>query len=614
MTRARSLTARAPRPLIVLFVLVLAALVPFVVSGYRVFEFDVVLLIVAAGSGLNLAVGYSGEFLLSQATVIGVSAYTAGILSQHYHWSPGATLPVALVVTVVWQLVICVAGLRVRGLYLGILTFFSVLVFPYLTFIDSSVTGGTDGLVGIPPFVTSGGRRGVVIPYEIVLAIVVVSVYLVWSLVASGWGIRLRYLRDAPNALQAVGVRTGTTKIWVYAVAAVPASLAGWALAYLSQSLTSEIFSVSLTLILFAGVQLVGPGTLVGPILGVGVLEGFSQVVGPFSQYNTLGLGLLLTAMVLLFPGGMVRRLDQRRALEAAPDVETPPPVAAETSGARLSESSDERDAVVPATLRVPLSEGVALELRDVRKSFGGNLAVDTVSFALDAGRVVALMGENGSGKTTLVNIITGFLRPDSGSVQIGTLETTGMSVTTIAHHGCSRTFQMPQIVGELTVRENVEVGLLRSFSSSPFTAVFAPARCRKTDRLRRAAATAECQRMGFDLGDIDRRVDSLPLGLRRLVEVARAVATGAGLICLDEPAAGLDHAELTDLGEVLRELAREGHTILLVEHNARFVLQACHDIILMREGRLEGVFQDVDEAHLPVELQRHLRREPEKA
>lgn len=595
---------RSNRPYFVAVLVVVAALVPFFVSGYRVFEFDVILLMVAAGCGLNLAVGYSGEFLLSQATVLGVSAYSTGILSQYDHWSILATLPVALGLSLVWQLLICVAGLRVRGLYLGILTFFSVLVFPYLVYIDGSVTGGTDGLVGISPFVSSGGRKGIVIPYEIVLGILVVSVYLAWSLVASGWGIRLRYLRDAPNALSAAGVRVWTTKLWVYGISMVPAALAGWALAYISQSLTYEVFSISLTLILFAGVQLVGPGTLVGPILGVGILDGFSQAVGPFSSYNTMGLGLLLTAMVLLFPGGLLRRLDQRNALaELALDV----PV--------FTSESDAAGVPRPANAaQVDASSEVALRLVDVHKSFGGNHAVDGVSFDLRSGRVVALMGENGSGKTTLVNLITGFLKPDSGSVWIDGVDTTGMTSHVVAHHGCSRTFQMPQIVGELSVRENVEAGLLRVANAGPFTAVFTPWRARRVDRERRTRATSECLRLGFRPSDLDRRVDALPLGLRRLVEVARAVATGAHLICLDEPAAGLDHVEIAELGNVLRDLSREGHAVLLVEHNARFVLEACDDFILMREGRLEGVFEDVDESRLPVELQRHLRREPERA
>ena len=606
---ARTFNWRAQRRWLLLVIVIVAGLAPFFVSGYRIFEFDVVLLMVAAGSGLNLAAGYSGEFLLSQATVIGVAAYTTGILSQYDHWSIGATLPAALGLGMIWQLVICVAGLRVRGLYLGILTFFSVLVLPYLTFIDSNVTGGTDGLVGIPPFISSSGRASIAIPYEIVLAILIFSVYVAWSLITSGWGIRMRYLRDAPNALLAVGVRTTTTKIWVYGFAALPACLVGWALAYISQSLTSEVFGISLTLILFAGVQLVGPGTLLGPILGVGILEGFSQVVGPFSAYNTLGLGVLLTAMVLLFPNGLARRIARHRVIRGTADEDSP----SETSLDELKTALDV-DLTASEVESGGATTDAALELRDIRKAFGGNQAVGGVSFAVGAGRVVALMGENGSGKTTLVNIITGFLRPDSGSVVIAGTDTTGMAATTVAHHGCSRTFQMPQIVGELSVRENVEAGLLRTVNANPFSAVFTPPLCRRVDRQRRAAAVAACLRMGFDKSDLDRRVDSLPLGLRRLVEVARAVATGANLICLDEPAAGLDHVEMTELGRTLRALGDQGHTILLVEHNAHFVLQTCHDIILMREGTLEGVFYDLDENNLPPELQRHLRREAEKA
>ncbi|GAC1373629.1 MAG: branched-chain amino acid ABC transporter ATP-binding protein/permease [Acidimicrobiales bacterium] len=601
---------RPPRALVLGLLLLLAASAPLLISGYLLFQLELVLLSMVTATGLNLAIGYAGEFILCQATVVGVAAYTAGVLSLRYGWSLPATLPVAVVAGVIWQVFVAAAGLRTRGLYLGLLTFFAVLVFPDLILVGGDVTGGSLGLIGIPPFTEQGVAGSVAIPYEITLGLTAVSLFIVWALVRSGWGIRLRYLRDAPNALISAGISLASTKVIVYVVSAVPASMAGWALAYLSRSLTSQNFDLSMTLVLLAAVQLVGPGTLAGPIVGAALLEGYSQFVGPFSQFNVLGLGLLLTVTLILFPGGLIRYL----ALTVWPKVASVLPVSSlnrQPQMAGATPAAPERPAAREQRPEPLATEGPAmsvLRLRDLRKSFGGNKAVDGVSFDVGRQRVVALMGENGSGKTTLVNLISGFVKPDSGSVELGGVDVTGQKPHVVAHHGCSRTFQVPQVVAELTVRENIEAGLLRQHCSSVVTAIFLPWRSQQVDRRRRALAVQLCHDVGFSDADLDRDVDSLPLGLRRLVEVARSVATGADLICFDEPSAGLNDEELEDLAAVLHRLRLSGKTVLLVEHSVRFVLNSCDDIILMRSGQIDGVFRDVDEHNLPLPLQKHLR------
>lgn len=587
-----------------------AASIPFITAGYVLFQLELVLIYIGAASGLNLAVGYAGEFLLCQATVIGVAAYVTGIFSILHNWSPVATLPLAIGAGIVWQLIISAAGLRVRGLYLGVLSFFSVLVFPDLILLTSNVSGGTGGLIGISPFALPGSADFSVLPFEIAVGVATISALLVRNLIVSGWGIRMRYLRDVPNSLASAGINVAATKLTAYVVSAIPGAMAGWALAYFSQSLTSSVFGLSLTLILFAGVQLIGPGTIVGPILGAGLLEGYSQLVGPFSQYNTLGLGLLLTIALLILPGGVTRLVRRptgpaRRPRAAAPGVAESDlelahlPRVNPLIELRRGRGRDERS---------PDGEP-ALEVTEIVKTFGGNRAVDGASFSVKPGRIVALMGENGSGKTTLVNVISGFLRADSGEVRINGQRATGRAASQVARLGCARTFQVPQVVGELSVRENVEAGLLRRACADPFRAILAPIWARRLDRVRREAAAHICAEVGFDDAQIHQPVDTLPLGMRRLVEVARAIASSAAVICLDEPAAGLNDDEIDALSATLKEVRRTGEAILLVEHNARFVLNTCDDIILLRAGKVEGFFTDVDADALPVELQRHLRR-----
>ena len=586
-----------------LLLLAVAALMPLLVSGYLLFELELVLLYIAAATGLNVAVGYAGEFLLCQAPVMGVGAYTAGILTLRYGWSVWETIPMAIAAAIAWQVVIGLAGLRVRGLYLGLLSFFSVLVFADVVTLAQTYTGGSDGLIGLPPLVSSFSPGAEAGPYEIALGVLAVSLFMVANLVRSGWGIRLRYLRDAPLALGTAGLSVARTKMTSYVVTAIPAGLAGWCLAYVNQSVTASIFGVSLTLILFAGVQLIGPGTLLGPIVGAGLLEGYSQLVGPFSEYNVLGLGLLLAVAVIAVPGGLRRAVSSRIRADG-------PAVA--RFGERIEVPAEPPPGSAdPAPQTAATPGDVRLRVKDVAKSFGGNRAVRGVSFDVQAGRIVALMGENGSGKTTLVNLISGFLKPDAGSIEICGHSTAGHSRAGVARLGCARTFQVPQVVGEMTVRQNVEAGILRRYCASPASAILLPWRSWHIDRQRRAEAGPICAGLGFSPETLDTSVDNLPLGLRRLVEVGRAIAADARVLILDEPSAGLNPEELAELSLVLRGLKASGLAVLLVEHNAGFVLRTCDDVVLMRTGEIAGTFSDIDSHNLPDALRRHLRAVP---
>jgi branched-chain amino acid transport system permease protein len=581
------------------------ALMPVLVSGAALFQLQLVLVYIAAGVGLNLAVGYAGELVFSEVATIGVASYCAGILSLSDGWSPLATLPCALALAVIAQLLVNLPGLRVRGLYLAVISFFAVLAFPDVVQLFGGITGGSVGLVGVPAIGTSV-RAQTVDPYEICVAILLASVVFAWLFTRSGWSIRLKCLRDAPHALTSAGVSVSATKLWAYAFAAVPAGLVGWILAYVNQSVDASTFGITLTLVLFAGVRIAGPGTFLGPIIGVAILEGYSQFIGPFSQYNGLGLGVLLAAVIILAPAGLAQLLLRRRRLRLASPRDTAATRAYETqhvapiSGAVVLDHRDRGAGHGNLADR-------GLEIVEVTRTFGGNVAVDRVTFQANPGRVMVLMGENGSGKTTLINMISGMIRPSSGTIRIRGHDVVGRSPAAVARGGCSRTFQTPQLVGELTVRENVEVGLLSRECAGALSTLLRPLRAWKLTQRRAADATAACLEAGIEPAYLNARTDSLPVGVRRLVELARTIASDADVICLDEPSAGLNEAELEHLSMVIKMLARQGRTMLVVEHSVRFVLNTADDILLMRRGAIVGDYRDVDVTALPTELAEHL-------
>jgi branched-chain amino acid transport system ATP-binding protein len=212
------------------------------------------------------------------------------------------------------------------------------------------------------------------------------------------------------------------------------------------------------------------------------------------------------------------------------------------------------------------------LECRDVTVRFGGHLALDQVGVDAETGLVTGLIGPNGAGKTTLFNAICGLISPAGGVIRLGGKQLDSLPPYKRARLGMARTFQRLELFGLLSVRENVLVaGEVRSNYA-------------KGDEV-----TEIIERVG--LADrIDDRVDELPTGQARLVEIARALATRPRVLLLDEPASGLDERETDQLGALLRSLAAEGMAVLLVEHDVHLVMEVCDLIHVLDFGRIIAV------------------------
>jgi branched-chain amino acid transport system permease protein len=253
------------------------------------------------------------------------------------------------------------------------------------------------------------------------------------------------------------------------------------------------------------------------------------------------------------------------------------------------------------------------LEVTEVSKSFGGNQALRGTTFGVRQSTICALMGENGSGKTTTLNIISGLIKMDSGQVSVLGKSVTGLHPHQVARMGLGRTFQVPQLVTDATVRDNIEVGLLRREPAPLSRAILGPRSHAGRLRRRRAEADAVCDQLGLSQSLRSAPFSAMPLGMRRLVEVGRALAAGSELICLDEPTAGLNDSELEDLGDLLRKLRDSGTTVLIVEHTVRFVLDYCDDIILMSRGAVQETYRDFGQRELSLELASYLGTAPDE-
>lgn len=229
-------------------------------------------------------------------------------------------------------------------------------------------------------------------------------------------------------------------------------------------------------------------------------------------------------------------------------------------------------------------TNAVLLSVRELQKRFGGLMALNQVSFDVNSGEIVALIGPNGAGKTTLFNLVTGFHTIDHGDLFFDGLRINDLSPHAIVGKGVVRTFQNLQIFHNMTVLENVMVGLHLQGNSGTLAAALRLPSARQEESAIRQKAFGYLEKVGL----IDRADDpatSLPFGQQRLLEIARALASSPTLLLLDEPAAGLTQSETVDLDELICNLRDEGLTVLLVEHDMELVMSIADRVVVLHYG-----------------------------
>jgi branched-chain amino acid transport system ATP-binding protein len=235
------------------------------------------------------------------------------------------------------------------------------------------------------------------------------------------------------------------------------------------------------------------------------------------------------------------------------------------------------------------------LDVRELSKSFGGVVAVNNLSFAVDAGIVYSMIGPNGAGKTTVFNLITGVYQPSGGNVFFADEEITGRSPVVLAGKGVSRTFQNLQIFFNMTALENVMVGHHLHCRRGFLAVLLRLPGIVRTDSACRDEAESLMRFVGLE-AYLRTDAASMPYGALKRLEIARALAAKPKLLLLDEPAAGLNPAETQAIDELIQEVARLGVTVILVEHDMRLVMSVSDRILVLNNGMMlaEGTAEQI--------------------
>ena len=237
------------------------------------------------------------------------------------------------------------------------------------------------------------------------------------------------------------------------------------------------------------------------------------------------------------------------------------------------------------------------LEVKELTKHFGGLTAVDRVSFMVEKGEIVGLIGPNGAGKTTLFDLLTGFVRASKGEVFFKSLDITRFVPSKIASLGIGRTFQLATYFGEMTVLQNVLVALhLRAIKEVPIQSqLIKTPRVREKEQQIFKAAHDILAFVGLT-PSTNQKAKNLPHGFQKLLSIAMALATNPELLLLDEVVSGMNAKEIKDTITILREINKQGKTIIMIEHNMRVAMSLCERIIVLNSGRkiAEGLPKEI--------------------
>lgn len=526
--------------------------------------------------------GYAGQLSLAQYALAGAGALFAARLVIDSSLPFELALVIGVLGAVVVGVVFAVPALRARGVNLAIVTLGLGLVFQHVVFNNESYAGGFSGLVvgnqtflGIHLDATLHPRAYAFIS----LGFLVVCSWAVCNLRRSRAGRRLIAIRTNERAAASLGVSVFKAKIYAFAVSAGLAGLGGILLSFMSPAIYFTAFDPvsSITTVLLTVVG--GVGYVTGPLFASTLANGgfpggvIAQHVGSGAQWLTLLGGVIVLAILIQDPNGMARnnslmleKLRRRltRSRKKTPAAETVQPVA---SAAPAAPQRQEKSSV--------------LDMTDMTVRFGGVLALDNVSLNLPSGEVVGLIGPNGAGKTTLIDAVTGYVRLTNGVVTLD-----GCRIDKLAAHkrsrlGVVRSFQSLELFDDVSVLDNIRAACDPRDDKAFLTNLAYPGASPLSPVAEAAVGT-------FNLhDDLQRRPEELPYGRRRLVAIARAVATGPKFLLLDEPAAGLSELESREVSALVRMLAREWNLgVLLIEHDVSVVMSACDRVTVLDFGR----------------------------
>ncbi len=612
-----------------------AGLFPFLVTSPYYLHLVVVIAIFSIVTmGLDIVFGYTGEVSLGHAALFGVGAYASGVLAFQLGLGFWPSIPVGIVVALAFGALLALPALRVTGPYLAMVTLaFGTIV----AILINEMTFLTNGPLGIslskplfvdvrelvPALELSRPRLRDIEYYYVVIAAFGLVVVVINRLLASRFGRAFEALRDSPIASDCMGVSVYRHKVLAFVMSAGFAGLGGVLFAYSEQYIAPNNFSFELSIQFLLAVTMGGRKSRVGPILGAAIVVYLPNLLADIGQFRMVAGGI--AAIAVLSGGWRMVKLPEERMrtlvpvllclgffvfsllLEKITDYKLtvfglmilfmvyylPEGIWGFirsgfarflTAPAPMAERGDDAHVWSAATPNVAKGRAL-LEVQHITMQFGGLKALDNVDLTVMPGTIHGLIGPNGSGKSTMMNVLTGIYTPTAGAVVFEGDEIQGRTPSAIAGTGIARTFQNVQLFGELSLLENIMVGLNHFYRGSVADVALASPRARREEAAARLRAASLLRFVGLDaLAHEEAR--NLPYGKQRLLEIARALALDPKLLLLDEPAAGLTAPDIIELIAIIQKVRDHGITLILIEHHMDVVMTLSDTVTVLDFGQ----------------------------
>jgi ABC-type branched-subunit amino acid transport system ATPase component/ABC-type branched-subunit amino acid transport system permease subunit len=620
--------------------LILLLICPFLITSPYYLHLVVTIAIYAILIlGLDIVFGYTGEVSIGHAALFGIGAYVAGILSMKFDIGLWLALPLGIVVSALFGLLLALPALRVTGPYLAMVTLAFGTIIQILINETTDLTNGPLGIkLNTPLFVDWRGLGDTIKIFDMTLKrmkevefyylcaiALVLTILVINRLLASHLGRAFEALRDSPIASDCMGVSVYRHKVLAFVTSAGFAGLAGALMAYSEQYIAPNNFSFDLSVQFLLAVTIGGRKSRLGPILGasiivflpnlladiqlfryiagfiaaIALLSGivnfirfpqewrrtivpvglcvaffiFSLLLQKITDYKLTVFGLMILFVVYYLPDGIVGFL-KRLVAQVWPQLFA--------RSAIVSSPTEPTLAITPAPQQ---SHAILLDVSQLVMQFGGLRALDQVDLAVRPGSIHGLIGPNGSGKSTMMNVLTGIYVPTNGAIRFQGVDLAGEKSPQIAARGIARTFQNVQLFGELSLIENVLVGLHHTYNASYFEVAASAPRARREETRARARAMSILKFVGLEtLANEEAR--NLPYGKQRYLEIGRALALDPLLLLLDEPAAGLTAADIKGLIDIIHKIRDAGVTIILIEHHMDIVMNICDALTVLDFGQ----------------------------
>lgn len=572
--------------LLVLFAAAVLILPVFFRNDYFYLFFNILALNAIVVLGLNLLIGSTGQVSLGHAAFYGLGAYISAIASTTCHAPLFFSLVLSLVLVALTAFLLALPTLRLEGNYLVMATLGFNIIVSILFGQLESITGGPSGFPGIPRL-----RLG---PWEIatdrdfyffIWGSFIVIFALTLNLTGSRVGRALTAIHEKELTAKTLAIPTYGYKVATFVLSGVCAGFAGFCYAHYVTFISPKTFDIFYSVQIVTMVVVGGMGSLWGGLAGTALLTSLPEVLHRFEELQVLLYGLILMAVLVFCPKGLFptisaflsARVAGLRGRRSAP-LPDAAPGGAHRSPARTPPG------VVPGTHK---PEGPpVLVLKDVSLAFGGLQALCEVRAEVFAGEIVAIIGPNGAGKTTILNVVSGLLKPRSGTISLDGTDLTGRPPHRVAARGIGRTFQAVQVFQHLSVLENLLLGYHARGGCGFFSAGLRTPAEREEERQLRARAMdlLDSYRLG---GKALFPVQRLTLLEQKVLEIVRALALSPRVLLLDEPAGGLNPRESETLMAYISALRNSGMGIILVEHDMNMVMRLADRIYVLQHGRL---------------------------